>query len=995
VVASELATFATLLKRYRVAAGLTQEELADRANLSVRGISNLERGVRHLPQHTTVELLADALQLAGSDRAAFVAAARGRSLRLVSGPRGEIPLPLPPTPLLGREVEAALLEQHLTADRGSTGGPHAAGFPAGSAPVLLLAGEPGIGKSRLLQEAIRQAEARGWTVLAGGCQRREERETYAPLVEALALHITTQPLAQARASVQGCAWLVRLLPELGELLQAPLPLGALPPEQERRLIFGAVGRYLTNVAGPAGTLLVLDDLQWAGPDALELLASLAQSRAELSVRVVGAYRDTEVGPRERLAVLLADLGHAGLVRQHTLGPLAPQDAARLLDRLLEAAGPEVGPPALREDLLQRAGGVPFFLVSYVQGLRTGAGAGAVPWDVAQSVRQRVAALPEAAQALLRTAAVLGRVVPHALLGDVVAQPVEAVLDALEAACRARLLVEAGDAAYQFAHDLIREVLEAELGPARRALLHRRVAEALERQPGEPAVEALAYHYARSQEQDKALLYLERAGDKAQGQYANAAAESYYREVVARLDRLGRAQEAARVREKLGTVLTTMGLYDAALVVLEQAGETYRSGDDREGARRTLARIGQVHATRGTPEAGVRRLRAALETVGTYGPSPGLAALYVALAHQYFAGGRGDEQLASAERAAELARAVGDNRILADAETKRGLALLLMGRLEEAQRVLEEAIPLAEAVGDLDILRQVLTSVASVYGGRGELEQGRRYAERALEVAERRGDAAQVVFAAVNLAAVGYVVAGEWVQARTHLERALALARHIGAPRVVAPPLVLLGRLCLAEGAWDEASRYLEEGRSAAQGSPGFGLLAQAHALLAEREILEGCPDAACARLAPLLAGAGHDLWGGAHVQRTLTWAHLEMGHLAVADEMVGQAVTRARATGYQLGLVDALWVQAIVATRQEQWAEAERTLEEGLSLARSMPSPYAEGRLLHAYGQLHVAKGEPVPARERLEAALAIFRRLGARKDAERADDDIANLQQP
>jgi predicted ATPase len=176
-------------------------------------------------------------------------------------------------------------------------------------------------------------------------------------LEALALHLTTQPLAQARASVQGvqgCTWLVRLLPELGELLPAPLPLGALPPEQEHRLIFGAVGRYLANVAGPAGTLLLLDDLQWAGPDALELLASLARSSAELSLRVVGAYRDTEVGPQERLAVLLADLGHAGLARQHTLAPLAPQDAAQLLDALLAASGVAGATPALREHVLQRA-----------------------------------------------------------------------------------------------------------------------------------------------------------------------------------------------------------------------------------------------------------------------------------------------------------------------------------------------------------------------------------------------------------------------------------------------------------------------------------------------------------------------------------------------------------------------------------------------------------------------------------------------------------------
>jgi predicted ATPase len=227
---------------------------------------------------------------------------------------------------------------------------------------------------------------------------------------------------------------------------------------------------------------VLDDLQWAGPDALELLASVVRSNAEMSLRVVRAYRNTEVGPQDRLAVLLADLGHAGLARQHTLGPLARKHAAQLLDALLEAAGPALGTPALREHMLQRTGGVPFFLVSCVQEQRSGPvrddGEGAVPWNVAQSVRQRMAALPELAQALLRTAAVLGRVVPHALLSDVVAQTAEEVLDALEAACRARLLVGVGDEAYRFAHDLIREVLEAELGLARRAVPHRRVLHAL-------------------------------------------------------------------------------------------------------------------------------------------------------------------------------------------------------------------------------------------------------------------------------------------------------------------------------------------------------------------------------------------------------------------------------------------------------------------------------------------------------------------------------------
>jgi tetratricopeptide (TPR) repeat protein len=411
--------------------------------------------------------------------------------------------------------------------------------------------------------------------------------------------------------------------------------------------------------------------------------------------------------------------------------------------------------------------------------------------------------------------------------------------------------------------------------------------------------------------------------------------------------------------------------------------------DREGVRRTLAQIGQVHAVRGTAEDGIRRLRAALEAVGMDEPTPGLAALYAALAHLYFAGGRIDEQLVAAERAMELARAVGDDRILADAETKRALALLLLGRLEDAQRVLEEAIPLAEAVGDLDILGRMLTNVGSVYGAIGELEQGRRYAERALEVAQQQGNAAQVVFATVTLGTWCFFV-GDWAQARMHLERALGLGREIGAPRVVASPLVLLGWLCLAEGAWDEASRYLEEGCTIADRSAGFGLLLDAHARLAEREILEGHPDAACARLAPLLDAARQEVWGRPYAQAILAWAYLEMGDVAAAGELVGHAVRRARGERYGFALVEAQRVQAAVAIRQGRWEEAERALEEGLALARSMPYPYGEARLLHVYGQMHVAKGEPGPARERLEAALAIFRRLGARLDVERVERALA-----
>ncbi|HVB09153.1 MAG TPA: AAA family ATPase, partial [Bacillota bacterium] len=261
-------------------------------------------------------------------------------------------------PLVGRQPELALLHAFLAG----------ADEPGPAVPFLLLAGEPGIGKTRLLHAAARQARMQGWTVLEGGCHRRGGQDPYAPLLDALARHLHALTSARLRDAVLGCAWLVRLLPELAGVLE-PLPSAPLPPEQERRLLFAAVARLLANVAGPAGTLLLLDDLHWAGADALDLLMALLRSPPMTpartdggtigagGLRVVGAYRDTEVGPADPLGVLLADLAQARLVRHHPLGPLPLADASTLLSHLLGSGARE--DRAVLEQVLRRADGVPF------------------------------------------------------------------------------------------------------------------------------------------------------------------------------------------------------------------------------------------------------------------------------------------------------------------------------------------------------------------------------------------------------------------------------------------------------------------------------------------------------------------------------------------------------------------------------------------------------------------------------------------------------------
>jgi tetratricopeptide (TPR) repeat protein len=229
--------------------------------------------------------------------------------------------------------------------------------------------------------------------------------------------------------------------------------------------------------------------------------------------------------------------------------------------------------------------------------------------------------------------------------------------------------------------------------------------------------------------EKALLHVEQAGDRAMAQYANVTAVGYYHELVDRLDGMGRARDAAAAREKLGTVLRTSGHYDRALDVLDQAAEGYRVAGDWGSVGRVVAQIGHVHGERGTPDEGLGYIRPLVDMLEESGPAYALAPLYHALAHLFFVGSRYTEQLAVAERAAEFARAAGDDRVLAGIEEFRSLALIMLGRAEEALPVLEEAVELAHAVGDLHSLCWDLSNTAGVYYRRGEFHRAKHYGRR--------------------------------------------------------------------------------------------------------------------------------------------------------------------------------------------------------------------------------------------------------------------------
>jgi len=436
---------------------------------------------------------------------------------------------------------------------------------------------------------------------------------------------------------------------------------------------------------------------------------------------------------------------------------------------------------------------------------------------------------------------------------------------------------------------------------------------------------------------------------------------------------------------LGALLVRAARHDEALTILEEAAAAYGRASDTEGLRRVVALIGDAHTDRGTPEEGIQRLRPLFQQADDddAAPSPGLIALYIALGNLFFVGGRYDEHLAATERADALARALGDKSLLLQTALSRGRSLFLIERNAEALRVFEEAATLAESLDDPDSLSRALGNRATIYLNEGTFDASRACNDRAIAANERAGNPVLMVRLMCSRGLTA-LFTGDWRQARADFTRALDESRRIGLSSGNAYPEFYLGFLCLVEGAWNEARRHFDASMGIAEPMGDLQVLRWTYAGQAWCDLLDGQPARAQDRLSLLLDRGGTVGPGVAWLLLFLAWAQLEQGNAEAAKATTVRAGARARSERDYFALVEALRVQALAAVARGRWDTAEPALEEGLALARRLPYPYGEGRLLYVYAALRRGMGDPHGAVTPLAAALDIFKRLGAREDIER-----------
>jgi tetratricopeptide (TPR) repeat protein len=595
---------------------------------------------------------------------------------------------------VGREEELRLLEAELTE------------AAAGRGRLVAIAGDPGIGKTRVVEEFIARAAVPPGRVVWGPCPQHPGAPPYWPWQQAIRAYAdTNDPATLASELGAEAADIARLVPALRRHVSgwedgAP----AVESDEWRFRLFDAVTSFLRRVTDRVPLVVVLDDLHWADPASLQLLTFLARELRGMRLLLLVTYRLLEVESRPGL---VESLGRAA--RRIQLRGLGREEVGEVIHRMT-GVRPASG---MVDDIHRITEGNPFFLGELVRMLDAESMLGRpdlaslpirIPAELRATIRQRLAPLNDDQRRLLEVAAVVGREFDVGLLEVACELERDRVLEQLGAAISARLLDERLTALGQgrFAHPLIRETLYEDLAPGQRSLLHRRVGRALEhlsagsldRPYGE-----LAHHFFRAAplgDAVTALEYAERAGEQAAAQFGYEEAVGHFERATQLLAMLppDRARRVA-LQLALGNAALRASDTRKARAAFEQAAHDAESlGDADALARAALgyqdARIpvGVVDPTE------VRLLEAALRALGN-DDSALRSRMVLGLGRALMYGADPERSRALADEALAIARRVGEPVALAAALWAKHFLMMGPGDLRERLAVLAEAIGLAE------------------------------------------------------------------------------------------------------------------------------------------------------------------------------------------------------------------------------------------------------------------------------------------------------------
>jgi DNA-binding CsgD family transcriptional regulator len=755
---------------------------------------------------------------------------------------------------IGRIAEIAALRDFLASDGG----------------VLLVSGEAGVGKSRLVREAHALAAASGIVVLEGRAFQEDRALPFAPARDLLRGLVDRLGARETAALAGSCAAdLALLLPELAPG-ESPGQTH-LDPDFAKQHLFDCFSRLLAGAAGTSPHMLVIEDLHWADDASLELLLQQARRTARAPRFLLLTYRSDEIRPA--LAHFLATLDRERLAAEIELDRLDVSQVAAMLQAILDAAEPV--PAGLLHAIYSLTEGNPFFIEEVVTALSakqrflTEEGAWAecdwhlpqIPRSVYDAVRQRVAALSRPACDVLTLAAVTGRRFEFDLLAALLGYPEEALVELVKELVAAQLVVEEGCDRFAFRHALTREAVTAGLLDRERRRLHRRVADAigsLSAVMPDSRIDDLSAHYFAAGAWEQALDAACRAGARALALHSPRAAAEHFTRAEMALRALALPPDPQIHRER-GRAYETLGELDLARADFELALDLSRAAADRraewdillelgllwssrdyrqtgEFANRALAvarqdgdpamiarslnRLGNWHVNLEQPAMATALHREALTLCEAATDRRGVAETLDLLGMVGLMGGDLRASCAAYTRAAELWQELDD---------RRGLAAALLGIGVQGPTFHTDTVPVARSAADVRdaglrsvaLCREIDWRVGESFalwgfvgmglGACGDYALALPATHDALRIAREIGHRQWTVGAGCILGNL-FADLGDFAAARDQLAAALALAREIGSPYWVRSAAGWLAAALVQAGELDAATLLLRAER---------------------------------------------------------------------------------------------------------------------------------------------------------------------------------------
>jgi DNA-binding CsgD family transcriptional regulator len=788
---------------------------------------------------------------------------------------------------IGRERELGSLSDAVAQGR------------AGDAVVVLVGGDAGIGKTRLVAEAVHKAREGGSLILEGGCVSLGSGEglPFGPIVEALR-RLPDVIAAGGAGSITDIAELRstetsdlgRLMPELGS--------GSTPdagvydrPDWVQARIFEGMLALLRALGERIPVVLVIEDLHWSDGSTRDLLSFLARNARTERLVIIGTYRTDDLHRRHPLRPWLAEMERLPRVLRTEVGRLGRTELVDLIAAILGHRPPD----ELVDAIARRAEGNPFFVEEL---LASGIGDAAerIPPTLRDVLLTRVTALSDEAQRILGVAAVAGRTVQPALLASVAGVDEAAIEGPLREAAAAQILTTDQTSradAYRFRHALLAEAVYDDLLPNERRRLHAAYAALLDAQPiaegaeGASLLAALAHHATAAHDQVRALHAWVRAARAAADSHAFGEAGRCYERAIelwdavpaddrpTGVDASALQYEAALCAMVGGRTERAVDLARAAINGLDQERQPERWAAANERLARTLWRSGQM-------DAGLAILRSTAEVLERADPTPVRARIMAAIAGAHMLRGEHARAIDAAHAAIEVSQATGSRMSEAHARNTLGTSTALSGRCAEGIAILREGVALTRELQDVDDVGRSYANLSSTLKICGLHEESLAVALEGVAWARSVGAAGGYGRFIAGNAVEAAIELGRWDEA-AELAEDLLTGESVGVNRI--GTIAVVGLLYARRGR-AEAAGLLREGRALIEPLQEAQFTGPTHVGLVEQALTAGRPGEAAATAADGVARIGRT------GDRYYLTALLGMGARAEADRAEHARATR-------------------------------------------------------------------------------------------------------